>query len=253
MNKIIFIPLLNIPEIIPGDNISQILINSLTKSEEELKNNDVLVITQKIISKSEHRIINLNTIKPNIKALKLGKKLNKNPQLIQVILDESKSIIKIDERRGIIITENKIGHISANSGIDHSNVDGDNHVTLLPENPDLTAKIIHGKLINTLNLKNIGIIISDTFGRPWRIGQTNISIGSYGINPINDYKNEKDVFGVNLNSTQICIVDELAGGAEILMKKTNKIPAVLIRGMKFNFSAKGSKLILRDKKDDLFR
>ena len=253
MNKIIFSPLLNIPEIIPGDDVSQILINSLTKSEEELKNNDVLVITQKIISKSEHRIINLNTIKPNIKALKLGKKLNKNPQLIQVILDESKSIIKIDERRGIIITENKIGHISANSGIDHSNVDGDNHVTLLPENPDLTAKIIHGKLINTLNLKNIGIIISDTFGRPWRIGQTNISIGSYGINPINDYKNEKDVFGVNLNSTQICTVDELAGGAEILMKKTSEIPAVLIRGMKFNFSAKGSKLILRDKKDDLFR
>lgn len=253
MNKIIFIPLLNIPEIIPGDDVSQILINSLTKSEEELKNNDVLVITQKIISKSEHRIINLNTIKPNIKALKLGKKLNKSPNLIQVILDESKSIIKIDERRGIIITENKIGHISANSGIDHSNVDGDNHVTLLPENPDLTAKIIHGKLINTLNLKNIGIIISDTFGRPWRIGQTNISIGSYGINPINDYKNEKDVFGVNLNSTQICTVDELAGGAEILMKKTSKIPAVLIRGMKFNFSNKGSKLILRDKKDDLFR
>ena len=104
-----------------------------------------------------------------------------------------------------------------------------------------------------LNIKHLGIIISDTFGRPWRVGQTNISIGSYGINPLIDYQNNTDAFGKKLHTTEICIVDELSGGAEILMKKALQIPIVLIRGVKFQFSNKGSKEILRDKNLDLFR
>ena len=253
MNKLTFIPITGIPEIKSGDNIPKIINKGLNTNKISLKNNDVLVITQKIISKSEDRIINLTSVNPENKAIELGKKLKKNPKLIQLIIDESKSIIKIDKHRGIIITETKLGHICANSGIDSSNIYGRNNVSLLPKNPDKSAKFIYKNLKQKFNLKNLGIIISDTFGRPWRIGQTNISIGSYGINPLIDYRNNTDAFGNKLNTTKICIVDELSGAAEILMEKSLKIPAVLIRGVKFQFSDQGSKEILRDKKLDLFR
>ena len=253
MNKLTFIPISGIPEIKSGDNIPKIINKGLNSNKISLKNNDVLVITQKIISKSEDRIINLTSIHPENKAIELGKKLRKNPKLIQLIINESNSIIKIDKNRGIIITETKLGHICANSGIDSSNIYGANNVSLLPEDPDKSAKIIYKNLKQKFNLENLGVIISDTFGRPWRVGQTNISIGSYGINPLIDYRNNTDAFGEKLNTTKICIVDELSGGAEILMEKSLNIPAVLIRGVKFQFSSQGSKEILRDKNLDLFR
>ena len=253
MNKLKFIPITGIPEIKSGDNIPKIINKALYSNKLKLKNNDILVLTQKIISKSENRIINLESVNPKSKAIKLGKELNKNPKLVQLIIDESKSIIKIDKNRGIIITETKLGHICANSGIDSSNIYGSNNVSLLPENPDKSAKLIFKNLIKDLNIKHLGIIISDTFGRPWRVGQTNISIGSYGINPFIDYQNNTDAFGKKLNTTKICIVDELSGGAEILMEKALQIPIVLIRGVKFQFSVKGSKEILREKNLDLFR
>ena len=253
MNKLTFIPISGIPEIKSGDNIPKIINKGLNSNKISLKNNDVLVITQKIISKSEDRIINLTSIHPENKAIELGKKLRKNPKLIQLIINESNSIIKIDKNRGIIITETKLGHICANSGIDSSNIYGANNVSLLPEDPDKSAKIIYKNLKQKFNLENLGVIISDTFGRPWRVGQTNISIGSYGINPLIDYRNNTDAFGEKLNTTKICIVDELSGGAEILMEKSLNIPAVLIRGVKFQFSGQGSKEILRDKNLDLFR
>ena len=253
MNKLKFIPIIGIPEIKSGDNIPKIINKGLFSNKINLKNNDILVLTQKIISKAENRIIDLHSVKPKSKAIKLGKELNKNPKLVQLILDESKSIIKIDKNRGIIITETKLGHICANSGIDSSNIYGGNNVSLLPENPDKSAKLIFKNLIQDHNIENLGIIISDTFGRPWRVGQTNISIGSYGITPLVDYQNNTDAFGEKLNTTKICIVDELSGGAEILMEKALQIPIVLIRGVKFQFSVKGSKEILREKNLDLFR
>ncbi len=253
MNKLTFISINGIPEIKSGDNMPKIINKGLNINKIGLKNNDVLVLTQKIISKSENRIINLSSVQPGNKAVKLGKELNKDPKLIQLIIDESKSIIKIDKNRGIIITETKLGHICANSGIDSSNIYGTNNVSLLPKDPDKSAKFIYESLKQIFNIEKLGIIISDTFGRPWRIGQTNISIGSYGINPLIDYRNSTDAFGEKLNTTKICIVDELSGGAEILMEKSLKIPAVLIRGVKFKFSDQGSKEILRNKRLDLFR
>ena len=253
MNKLQFIPIIGIPEIKSGDNIPKIINKGLFSNKINLKDNDILVLTQKIISKAENRIIDLDSIKPKSEAIKLSKELNKNPKLVQLILDESKSIIKIDKNRGIIITETKLGHICANSGIDSSNIYGGNNVSLLPKNPDKSAKLIFENLIQDHKIENLGIIISDTFGRPWRIGQTNISIGSYGITPLIDYQNNTDTFGKKLNTTKICIVDELSGGAEILMEKALQIPIVLIRGVKFQFSVKGSKEILREKNLDLFR
>tara|TARA_B100001996_G_scaffold328140_1_gene275289 strand:+ start:371 stop:1132 length:762 start_codon:yes stop_codon:yes gene_type:complete len=253
MNNIIFIPVLGMPEITTSDNIPELIIDCLRNNKEKLKENDILVVTQKIISKSENRIVNLKSVTPNKKALNLSKSLNKDARLIQLILNESKSIIKLDKERGIIITENNNGHISANSGIDFSNIKGDYNASLLPINPDASAKKLHDYFTNKLTVNNLGIIISDTFGRPWRIGQTNISIGSYGINPFVNYINKKDSYGEQLNSTNICLVDELAGGAEILMGKTINVPVVVVRGLNFVFSKKGSSEILREKDKDLFR
>ena len=241
------------PEIKASDNIPELIIDCLRKNEEQLMDNDILIVTQKIVSKSENRVINLKSITPNRKALNLSESLKKDARLIQLILNESKSIIKLDKKRGIIITENNNGHISANSGIDFSNIKGEDNASLLPKNPDASAKRIHDDFINKLSLNNIGIIISDTFGRPWRVGQTNISIGSYGINPFVNYINKKDAYGEQLNSTNICLVDELAGGAEILMGKTINVPVVIVRGLNFEFSEVGSDEILREKDKDLFR
>ena len=241
------------PEIKANDDIVQLVLDCLLKQNETILENDILVITQKIVSKAENRTVDINSITPTIEANKLALSLNKDPKLVQLILNESKSIVKLDHKRGIIIAENKIGHISANAGIDFSNVKGKTNATLLPENPDKSAKLIHKNLLNKLDVKNIGVIISDTFGRPWRIGQTNISIGSFGIDPFENYINNKDNYGEKLNSTNICIVDELAGGAEVLMKKTLNIPIVIVRGLSYEFSTKGSSEILRDKDKDLFR
>ena len=241
------------PEIKASDNIPELIIDCLRKNKEQLIDNDILIVTQKIVSKSENRVINLKSITPNRKALNLSESLKKDARLIQLILNESKSIIKLDKKRGIIITENNNGHISANSGIDFSNIKGEDNASLLPKNPDASAKRIHEDFINKLSLNKIGIIISDTFGRPWRVGQTNISIGSYGINPFVNYINKKDAYGEQLNSTNICLVDELAGGAEILMGKTFNVPVVIVRGLNFEFSAVGSDEILREKDKDLFR
>ena len=241
------------PEIKASDNIPELIIDCLRKNKEQLIDNDILIVTQKIVSKSENRVINVKSITPNRKALNLSESLKKDARLIQLILNESKSIIKLDKKRGIIITENNNGHISANSGIDFSNIKGEDNASLLPKNPDASAKRIHDDFINKLSLNNIGIIISDTFGRPWRVGQTNISIGSYGINPFVNYINKKDAYGEQLNSTNICLVDELAGGAEILMGKTINVPVVIVRGLNFEFSEVGSDEILREKDKDLFR
>ena len=253
MNNVIYIPVLGMPEIKANDDIVQLVLDCLLKQNETILENDILVITQKIVSKAENRTVDIKSITSTIEANELALSLNKDPKLVQLILNESQSIVKLDLKRGIIITENKIGHISANAGIDFSNVKGKTNATLLPENPDKSAKLIHKNLLNKLNVKNIGVIISDTFGRPWRIGQTNISIGSFGIDPFENYINNKDNYGEKLNSTNICIVDELAGGAEVLMKKTLNIPIVIVRGLSYEFSNKGSSEILRDKDKDLFR
>ena len=253
MNNIIYMPVLGMPEIKASDNIPELIIECLWKNKEQLIDNDVLVVTQKIVSKSENRVVNLKSITPDRKALNLSKSLNKDARLIQLILNESKSIIKLDEKRGIIITENNNGHISANSGIDFSNIKGEDNASLLPRNPDESAKKLHHDFMSKLSINNLGIIISDTFGRPWRVGQTNISIGSYGINPFINYINKKDAYGEQLNSTNICLVDELAGGAEILMGKTINVPVVVVRGLNFEFSETGSGEILREKDKDLFR
>ena len=247
-NNIIIKSISGIPEINSGDNIAKIIIQALKKNRIKLQNKDVIVITQKIISKSENRLIHKNNVIPKKSAIKLSKSINKNPILTQLILNESKRIIQ--KKPGVIITETHHGFICANSGIDQSNIPSD-YYCLLPVNPDKSAKQIRISLEKEFKI-NLGVIISDTFGRPFRNGQIDVAIGISGIHPLFNYKGSKDSFHKNINFTSIAIADELASSAELVLGKINNNPIALIRGINFKISSKNSKSLIMPKNKSMF-
>ena len=248
MKKVELIPLKGIPKIKPGDNIPSLIISALRRKKITLSGNDLIVIAHKIISISENRFVSLSSQKVSKKAELLSQKTGKSKEICQLILDNSTRVIK--SKKGVIITENKLGVITANAGIDQSNIDEKDAVVLLPLNPNASARRI-SKAIHKETKKDIAIIISDSIGRPWRYGLTQISIGSYGILPIKKYK--KDIFKNPLYDTDIPIVDEIASAAGILMEKDIGIPVVLIKGYNYSNSNKNSSVLLRSDKNDIFK
>lgn len=231
-------------EIEPSDDISQLIINS-----EEIHNGDVLVIAQKIISKHEGRTVKLSSVVPSLLAEGISSQYEKNPHIVELILNESKQIIRMDH--GILIVETNNGFICANAGIDESNVQ-DGFATLLPLNSDISAENIRNDILKKTN-KTVSVIISDTFGRPFRMGQTNCAIGISGMNPILDYAGTKDSFGKTLRVTAIAIADEICSAAELVMKKTTNCPIVIIRGYNFKNEPSTINNIIRPQDEDLFR
>jgi coenzyme F420-0:L-glutamate ligase/coenzyme F420-1:gamma-L-glutamate ligase len=218
-------------------------------SKTKLQDGDVLVISQKIISKQEGRIVNLATVIPSLLAQGIGSEYNKDPKLLEVILSESKRIVRMEN--GIIIVETKNGFICANAGVDESNVPN-GFATLLPLDPDKSAKNLREEITKKSG-KNIAVLISDTFGRPFRMGQTDCAIGVSGIDSILDYEGKKDTFGKTLRVTAIAIADELCSAAELVMGKTLGVPAAIIRNYKFTSSEDTAKSLIRPKEEDLFR
>jgi coenzyme F420-0:L-glutamate ligase/coenzyme F420-1:gamma-L-glutamate ligase len=218
-------------------------------SKTKLQDGDVLVISQKIISKQEGRIVNLATVIPSLLAQGIGSEYNKDPKLLEVILSESKRIVRMEN--GIIIVETKNGFICANAGVDESNVPN-GFATLLPLDPDKSAKNLREEITKKSG-KNIVVLISDTFGRPFRMGQTDCAIGVSGIDSILDYEGKKDTFGKTLRVTAIAIADELCSAAELVMGKTLGVPAAIIRNYKFTSSEDTAKSLIRPKEEDLFR
>ena len=248
MKKVELVPLLGIPKAEPNDNISLLILEALKRKKINLCSNDVIVIAHKIVSIAENRFVDIGSIIPKRKAISLSKKTNVSPEMCQLIIDNSKKVIKY--KKNLIISENNLGIITANAGIDGSNIKDKKSVVLLPVNPNKSAmKIAHG--INANSKRNIGIIISDSIGRPWRYGLTQISIGSYGVLPIKKYK--KDLYGRSLNETEVPITDELASAAGLLMEKDIGVPVVLIRGYNYKKSKKDSNILLRSDKNDIFR
>lgn len=231
-------------EIEPSDDISQLIINS-----EEIHNGDVLVIAQKIISKHEGRTVKLSSVVPSLLAEGISSQYEKNPHIVELILNESKQIIRMDH--GILIVETNNGFICANAGIDESNVQ-DGFATLLPLNSDISAENIRNDILKKTN-KTVSVVISDTFGRPFRMGQTNCAIGISGMNPILDYAGTKDSFGKTLRVTAIAIADEICSAAELVMKKTTNCPIVIIRGYNFKNEPSTINNIIRPQDEDLFR
>ncbi len=242
-----------IPEITSKTNLGRLITKKAESQNTPLMQNDVIVVAQKIVSKSENRLIPLSSVEPSSFANELGLKMKKNPRLIELILSESKTIVRMDIDRGIIISETKHGFICANAGIDMSNVPGDEVACLLPANPDQSAEIIRHQILDFSNGFSVGVIISDTFGRPWRMGQTNVALGISGIAPFVDYTGTQDSQGRQLTSTLIAQVDEIAGAAEIVMRKSDQVPVAVLRGLDFEKSSTSSGSLLREKSRDLFR
>jgi coenzyme F420-0:L-glutamate ligase/coenzyme F420-1:gamma-L-glutamate ligase len=209
----------------------------------------VLVIAQKIISKQEGRMVELSTVSPSLLAQGISSQYNKDPALVELILSESKRIVRL--KNGLIIVETNGGFICANAGIDESNVI-DGFATLLPVNSDKSAEIIRTSILNKTG-KNVAVIISDTFGRPFRMGQTNCAIGISGLNPILDYAGTLDSFKRVLRITAIAIADELSYAAELVMGKTKKCPVVIVRNYSFKVGCNTIHDLIRPENEDLFK
>ncbi|HWC30615.1 MAG TPA: coenzyme F420-0:L-glutamate ligase, partial [Dehalococcoidia bacterium] len=215
-----------IPEIQPGDDLGRIIAAACQAQGLSLQTDDVLVVTQKAVSKSEGRSVNLEEIEPSALAIELATPWDKDPRHVEVVLRESKRIVKMD--RGVIIVETRHGLVCANAGVDASNVPG-GQLMLLPVDPDASARRIRESLQRE-TAADVAVIISDTFGRPWRAGYTEVAIGVAGMLPIIDYVGQIDTHGRELRATWICVADELASSAELVTGKVNRVPVALIRG-----------------------
>ncbi|HJU13610.1 MAG TPA: coenzyme F420-0:L-glutamate ligase [Candidatus Nitrosotalea sp.] len=225
------------------------LVDLILSAGHELRDRDILVITQKIISKQEGQIVDLSDVNPSLLAMGIASEYGKDPRLVQLILDQSKRVVRM--RNGIIISETIHGYVCANAGVDESNV-GEGKATLLPRNPDETAERLRRK-ISEVTGKEVGVVISDTFGRPFREGQTNVAIGVAGIGAIRDYAGMKDNFGRILRVTAIAAADELCSAAELVMGKFNRTPISIIRNYRHDSGASKIRDIIRPKSNDLFR
>lgn len=251
-SNIEIIPIYLKADVRPNDKLDILILECLKKSRQTLLNDDILVIAHKIISKSENRIVELQKIEPSSRSIAIAKEQEKDPRIVELILTESTQILR--NARGVIIVETNLGLVCANAGIDQSNVeDGYNQAVLLPIDPDKSARKIKVSLKKKTG-KDIAVIISDTFGRPFREGQTNVAIGIAGMEPIKSYIGKTDMYGKKLRVTQIAIADEIASAAELVMGKANRTPIVIVRGYGYQRAEKTSiSQLIRSREKDLFR
>jgi coenzyme F420-0:L-glutamate ligase/coenzyme F420-1:gamma-L-glutamate ligase len=232
------------------NDLNTMILAAISHNQTEIQNDDILVVTHKIVSKAEGRIVDLASVKPSTKAIRMAEEHDKDPRVMELILNESTQILRA--KNGIIISETKHGFVCANAGVDQSNVEGDTAV-LLPVAPDESASRLQDAVKKTVG-KEIAVVITDTFGRTFRNGQTNVAIGIAGINPIKSYIGTYDMYGRKLRVTEIAVADEIASAAELVMGKAEGTPVAIIRGYNFEKAARSSvKSLLRAKERDLFR
>jgi coenzyme F420-0:L-glutamate ligase/coenzyme F420-1:gamma-L-glutamate ligase len=244
------VPIVGLPEFRPGDDLASAIIDATRKNQFTFAHNDVLVVAQKIVSKSEGRVVALAEIPPSSAAVELGAKLKKDPRLVEVILRESRRIVRSEP---VLIVETHHGFVCANAGVDQSNVPGKDIVSLLPRNPDASAHALAAKITQVTH-KRIAVVISDTFGRPWRLGLTNVAIGAAGVPALLDLRGQRDQHNKRLHATVLATADELAAAAGLAMPKSAGIPAVIIRGYAYRPTMNSAATeIIRAAHEDLFR
>ncbi len=249
MRKVEFIGVEGIGEVRAGDSIGGVICEACSRQRIDLQDGDVLIIAQKIISKSEGRIVCLDDVQPSAQALELARQLDKEPALVEVILRESREIIRVGGRA--LIVETHHGFVCANAGVDQSNV-GARGVALLPEDPDRSARHIRDEIQRRTG-KTTAVIISDSFGRPWRIGTVDIAVGVCGLKAVKDERGMTDAYGYRLRAAVAAIADEIAAAAELVMGKRDRIPAVVARGCDTEKEEGSVKDLLRPEAEDLFR
>ena len=239
-----------IPEVHQGADLVSLIVQASQGQGTPLQEDDILVVTQKIVSKAEGRIVSLSQVEPSEFARQIAEENQRDPRHMEVVLRESRRIVRMD--RGVLITETHHGFICANAGVDASNVEGEDLLSLLPVDPDASARHIRQGVQEHLGL-TVAVIISDTFNRPWRMGTINVAIGVAGINPLQDYRGVVDPYGYELRTTVTSLADELASAAEMVMGKTAQVPVAIVRGISYEQSPDGARLLLREAGQDLFR
>jgi len=252
MRAIEIIAIENLPMIKEGNDIAKLIVDTAEKQNTPIKEKDIIVITHKIVSKVEGDIVNLEKISPSEQAKEIAEKTGKEPALVELILRETKEIVRVGPNS--IITETNNGIVCANAGLDKSNIEGERNVALLPRNPDASAQKIKQE-IKELTGFDVAVVISDTHGRPLRMGEINVAIGVAGIKPTKDRRGEKDLFGYVLKVKQTAIADELASAAELVIGQANEgVPVAIIRGYAYKSAENVSaKELMRPKEADLFR
>lgn len=256
----------NFPLIRRDDNLADIIVRSLKDTRIELQDGDILVVAQKIVSKAEGRMVNLATVTPSQRALKLAESTQKDPRIVELILQESSEVVRT--RSGTIIVEHRLGFICANAGIDHSNVNplktsevsgdfgslnAEDWVLLLPQNPDLSAGRMRDA-IHAITGRRVGVLIIDSHGRAWRNGTVGATIGVAGLPALEDLRGREDLFGFTLRITQVGVADELAAAASLMMGQAAEgTPVVHVRGFPYPLREGSLKELIRPKEQDLFR
>jgi coenzyme F420-0:L-glutamate ligase/coenzyme F420-1:gamma-L-glutamate ligase len=234
-----------LPEVRPGDDLGELLNSCSTVNA-----GDILVVAQKVVSKAEGRLVSLSGVTATDEAVQIAAGLiaQPDPRMVQVVLDES---VRVLRSQRVLITETRHGFVCANGGVDHSNVPGDDQVTLLPEDPDASAERLRGR-VRQLAGVDVGVIVSDTFGRPWRLGIVNVALGIAGLPALLDLRGTPDDAGKPLHATVLAVADDLAAAAGLVMGKTGRTPAVIVRGLALRGSGTGRQLV-RPAAEDLFR
>jgi coenzyme F420-0:L-glutamate ligase/coenzyme F420-1:gamma-L-glutamate ligase len=252
MNPVKVIAVENLPLITKGDNIAELIYRAAKEQNTPIQEKDVIVVTHVAVSKAEGNVVSLDEVSPSERAKEIAEKTGKESAMVEVILRETKEIVRLGKNS--IITETKNGIVCANAGVDKSNVKGERNVALLPKDPDASAEKIR-RNIKELTGCNVAVIVSDTHGRPLRMGEINVAIGVSGIKPIRDRRGEKDLFGYVLRIKQTAIADELASAAELVIGQSNEgIPAAIIRGYDYKAGENGSaRELTRPKEKDMFR
>jgi coenzyme F420-0:L-glutamate ligase/coenzyme F420-1:gamma-L-glutamate ligase len=245
-------PVLGLPDVAAGDDIARSIVEAIESggiAGRRIEKGDIFVVAQKIVSKAEDAVVRLDDVEPSAFAREWAAAHAKDPRAIEVVLRESRRIVRMD--RGVLISETHHGFVCANAGVDASNVLS-GWVTVLPRDPDTSARRLCDALSATLGCA-VGVIVADTFGRPWREGFVNVALGVAGLQPLIDYRGTSDQFGRPLESTIVALADEIAAAAEIVMRKAARIPVAIVRGVA-EWAGEGSgKQLLRDPSQDMFR
>ena len=249
MHPLQIFPLKGIGEVQAGEDVGDLLLTACKKNRIRLRSGDIVVVTHKIISKAEGRVVELSSITPSSFSVKASKHVQKDPRQVEAILSESRRLVKMV--RGLIISETHHGFVCANAGVDQSNVQK-RKIFILHRRPDESANKLR-ETIRRRTDKDVAVIITDTFGRPWREGQVDVAIGLSGIDPFEDYRGKRDQYGYDLKASVICIADELASAAELCMGKLHRVPIVVIRGYRYSKSNVSARELSRKPARDLFR
>jgi coenzyme F420-0:L-glutamate ligase / coenzyme F420-1:gamma-L-glutamate ligase len=250
MGGIELLPVTGLGEVEPGIDLAAAIAEALERQATPLQDGDILVVTQKIVSKAEGCMVRLADVEPSALAREWAERWAKDARVVELVLRESKRIVRME--RGVIISETRHGLVCANAGVDQSNV-GDERATLLPPDPDASAERLRAGLSRSRGGARIGVIISDTFGRAWREGQTNVAIGVAGVEALRHFEGQLDPTGYQLRVTMLATADELAGAAELVMGKVDRVPVALVRGLGRALGAGSAQELVRPAANDLFR